>query len=173
MTDDRQTHDSSPRDHLGKRTCRCFDTGLDRPHTLSHFLAEHVRHADIGDEQVDLAWVTACDVEGFWAVRGGYQVVAVAGEDPLGYLAEVFSVLDDEDRLAFGSPLVGHEFRHRSGCLRGDRQHDAKGRACAGFGVDLDVSLTRSRTFLPGCAFDPPAMVSASTVMLQVSIVSV
>ena len=59
-----------------------FDTGLDRPHFLRDFVAEHSRHHDVGDEQVDLAWVAAGEVKSFWAVCGGEHVVAVAGEDP-------------------------------------------------------------------------------------------
>src|ERR1035437_7422109 len=85
-----------------------FDTGLDRPHLIRDFLAEQARHDHGGDQQVDLAWMRAGDVEGLRAVRGGDHVVAVAGEDPLGYQAQGFFVLDDQDGLSFGRPPVGH-----------------------------------------------------------------
>jgi hypothetical protein len=101
----------------------------------------HARHDDIGDEQVDVTWVAACDVEGFWAIRGGDHLIAVPGEDPLGYLSEGILVLDYQDGLSVGCPLAGYGFCYRGDCLRGDRQHDAESRACAGFGVDLDVAL--------------------------------
>ena len=107
--------------------------GLDRPHFLRDLLAEHVRHDDVGDQQVDLARVAAGDAEGLRAARGGDHLVAVAGEDPLGYLAQRFLVLDDQDGFSLGRPLVGRGFGEGAGCLGGDRQRDGEGRAGAGF----------------------------------------
>jgi hypothetical protein len=37
---------------------------------------------------VNLARVSAGDVEGLRAIRGGDHLIAIAGEDPLGYLTQ-------------------------------------------------------------------------------------
>ena len=80
---------------------------------LGDFLAEHLGHDDVGDEQVDLAVVAGGEGEGLGTVRGGDHVVAVAGEDPFGDLAERLLVLDDEDGLALGAAFVGRGFLDR------------------------------------------------------------
>ena len=69
--------------------------------------------------------VAAGDVEGLGPAGGGEHVVAVAGEDPLGHLAQGVFVLDDQDGLALGSPLVGRGLGGGRGGLVGDREHDA------------------------------------------------
>ena len=87
-----------------------FDIRFDRADFLRDFHAAHARHDDIGDEQVDVTWVAACDVEGFRAIRGGDHLIAVPGEDPLGYLSEGIFVLDYQDGLSVGCPLAGYGF---------------------------------------------------------------
>jgi hypothetical protein len=103
-------------------------------------------------------WISpgwAGDAEGFRAVRGGDHVVAVAGEDPPGYLAQGFLVLDDQDGLSLGRPLVGHRFCQRGRGLRGDWQHDAERGASAGFGVDLDVAFCLGEDPVDGGQAEP------------------
>jgi hypothetical protein len=57
----------------------------------------------------------------------------------------------------------------RTGCA----YPDSKACSMTLAAMPVPLSLTRSRTFLPRRAFEPTAMVSASTVMLPVSIISV
>ena len=109
---------------------------------LRDFLAEHVRHDDVGDEQVDLALVAAGDVEGFRAVGRGDHLVAVAGEDPLGDLAQGFLVLDDQDGLSPGRALVGRGLgRQRTAASVVTGSVMLKVVPAAGFGVDPDVAV--------------------------------
>jgi hypothetical protein len=68
--------------------------------------AEHARHDDVRDEQVDLPVVVARGFEGLGAAGGGDDVVSGAGEDPLGDLAQLVVVLDEEDCLSVGLPAV-------------------------------------------------------------------
>ena len=116
-----------------------FDLRLDQPHFFRDLLAEHVRHDHVGDQQVNLARVGTGHAKGIQAVRCGDHLVAVTGEDPPGHLAQRFLVLNDQDSLPLGCPLVGHGLYDLDGCLRGNRQRDGEGRAVAGFGVDPDV----------------------------------
>src|ERR1700729_3344891 len=97
-----------------------LDLRLDRLYPVGYLLAEHVRHDDVGDEQVDLSVVVPGDVECLGAVGGGDHPVTVAREDPLRHLTEGFLVLDDQDGLSGGSPLVRHGIAGRSGNLVGD-----------------------------------------------------
>jgi len=76
-----------------------LDPGLDHPHSFRHLLAQHLRHDDVGDEQMDLAGMVAGHVQGLRAVGGGDHLVAVTGEDPLRHLTQGHLVLHDQDRL--------------------------------------------------------------------------
>jgi hypothetical protein len=109
-----------------------LDTRLDRPHLLRDFPAEHVRHDDVGDQQVDLAWPLGGDGEGLGPAGGGHHLVPVVGKDPLGHLAQCRLVLDDQDGFSLGRPVVRGGFGGGRGRLRGDRQGDGERRARSG-----------------------------------------
>jgi hypothetical protein len=116
-----------------------FDPGLDHPHSFRHLLAQHQRHDDVGDEQMDLAWIVAGHVQGLRAVGRGDHLVAVTGEDPFRHLTQGHLVLHDQHRLPPWRPLVGHRLGLRECYLGGDWQRDGEGRARARLGVDPDT----------------------------------
>ena len=67
---------------------------------LGDLLAEHLRHHDVGQQQVDRAVVLGGELERLGAAAGGQHRVAVVVEDPARDLEHRRLVLDDEDRLA-------------------------------------------------------------------------
>jgi len=79
-----------------------LDARLDRPHPLRHLPAQHVRHDNVGDKKMDLAWMGAGYLKSLRPIGGRDHTVAVAAEDPLSHLAQGCLVLHDQDDLPFG-----------------------------------------------------------------------
>lgn len=71
------------------------------------FAPAHFRHDEIGDDQADVAILTAVqDRDGLRAILGGDDVVAEALQNLDGQLAQNFFVLDDKNRLGAGRESV-------------------------------------------------------------------
>ena len=106
------------------------------------FLSLHFGHDDVGEQDVDAAGVRGGGIECFLAAGRGQDLVAVAGQDAAGDLAQGVFVFGDQDSpagAAAGIALVWRRFG--GGALPGGGgQQQGDGGAVAWFGVDPDVA---------------------------------
>jgi hypothetical protein len=105
---------------------------------LGDLLAEHVRHAHVRDQKMDVAVVLRGEGNGLGAVGGGDDAVAASGEDPFCYLPQRFFVFDDQDGFTGRGALIGGWFLDRNRDLVGDGNQDREGGADAGLRTDVD-----------------------------------
>ena len=111
--------------------------GADPP---GHFVAEHLGHDHVGEQQVDELPGLPGDAGRLRGCRGGADVVPVAGQDAAGQLPQAGFVFDEQDRLAAAAGGRGGRCRGAGRFLAGGGQQAGDGGAEARFGVDLGVA---------------------------------
>lgn len=94
--------------------------------------AVEIRHAEVGDDDADLAGAWSEERNALSAVAGGEDAVAVPGENRSGHVANARLVVDHEDEIAVAAGLDrgrarGCDGRGRRRAVRG--KEDAEGGA--------------------------------------------
>ena len=119
-------------EHLHLRT--------DRSQALRELGPAHLRHDDVGEQEMDRSLVLLAEKQGFVAVPGLEDVVAVPQEDRAGDDPELLLIFDEEHRL--GPADRGHldrGFHLQAGLVRA-RQVDLERRSLPELAVDPDVA---------------------------------
>ena len=110
-----------------------------RRHGLRDLGPAHAGHDDVGEEQVDVARVAACELEHGGAVGGLQDGVPVRLQDLGHQLADDRLVLDEQDRLVTGArPSAAGLAAGSSARSATQREENAERRAQAGLGRHLD-----------------------------------
>src|SRR5665213_3081155 len=118
-----------------------FDARNDPLNLLGSFLAEHLRHDDVSNEEMNVALVAAGDLDGLLSASCSKHSKPIASQDSLRYLPQSFLVLDDEHNFPLRNAMIGLCLGRHERHLGGHRQGNDDGGADSGSGSDRDMPV--------------------------------
>jgi hypothetical protein len=123
------------------------------------FLAAHLRHHHVGDEQIDRLWVRGQQLDRLGAGAGRAHRVAGLAQHAHGECPHCGIVLDHQDGLgAAARDSSGRRRGRRLGRVGGAGEADREGGALAGRAVDVDVSTALVHGAVHGRETEPGAL---------------